>query len=325
DDDPRLFVQHNDTHMLANETRLWQPLGDRFGWIAGVSYTHNRTRLTRTLGPHDAQGAVTGVTNVIDEFTVYGEASLRLTEGFVATGGGRFTHSRLSGHGEDVDQLLASAMAEVAASRSEDAFLPSASLAATVMPETTLYLRCQEGFRPGGLAVAGSCVTRSRNGRIATFGFGGRHGQAGRGPFDLAASLAYTRWQDIQADFSDSAGFPSTANIGDGRIWTATMNGSVAVTPSLRLDAGLTWNDGEIDEPPAFLLMRVAQVVDIPGFTGRIEDLPVALREQITRIPNVARFSGRVGFDYHRPLRGDLELTAQGWANYIGRSRLGVG
>lgn len=323
--DPRLFVQHNDTRMVANETRLWQPLGDRFGWIVGSSYTHNRTRLTRTLGAPDAQGAVTGVTNVIDEFTLYGEASVRLVPGLVATGGGRFTHSRLSGGGEDVDRMLALAMADVTASRSEDVFLPSASLAATVMPETTLYLRYQEGFRPGGLAIADNFVTQFRNDRIATFEIGGRHGQPGRGPFDLAASLAYTRWRDIQADFIDNAGFPSTANIGDGRIWTATVNGSVAVTPNLRLDAGLTWNDGRIDEPPAFLLVRVAQLQSIPGFTGRIEDLPVALRDRITQIPNIARLSGRVGFDYHRPIGGDLELTAQGWANYIGRSRLGVG
>ena len=32
---PRLFVQRNDTAMIANETRLWQPLGDRTGWVLG--------------------------------------------------------------------------------------------------------------------------------------------------------------------------------------------------------------------------------------------------------------------------------------------------
>ncbi len=69
----------------------------------------------------------------------------------------------------------------------------------------------------------------------------------------------------------------------------------------------------------------MATVLDIPGFSGRIEDLPDALRERITQVPNIARFSGRVGFDYRRPVGRDLDLTAQGWATYIGRSRLGVG
>jgi outer membrane receptor protein involved in Fe transport len=321
----RLFAQRNDTQMLANETRLWRPLSDRFGWVVGGSYTHNRTRLTRTLGAPDAPGAVTGVTNVIDEFTLYGEASFRLTEGLVATGGGRYTHSRLGGEGEDVSPLLAEALAGVTASRIEQAFLPSASLAAKVAPEALFYLRYQEGFRPGGLAIAGNFVARYRNDRIATFEMGGRHGRAGNGPFDVAASVAYTRWRDIQADFIDSAGFPSTANIGDGRIWTATLTGGVAVTQSLRIDAGLTYNDGRIDEPSALLLTRVGPALGIPNFSGRLEDLPPALLEHITEIPNIARFSGRIGFDYRRPLAGALELTAQGWANYVGRSRLGVG
>src|SRR5690606_21426822 len=80
DSDPRVFTQRNDTEMVANETRLWRPLGDRAGWILGTSYTHNRTRLTRKLGAPEALGAVTGVTNVVDELTLYGEASVRLAQ-----------------------------------------------------------------------------------------------------------------------------------------------------------------------------------------------------------------------------------------------------
>jgi iron complex outermembrane recepter protein len=322
---PRLFVQHNDTRMIANETRLWQPLGDRFGWLLGASYTHNRTRLRRTLGPADAPNAVTGVTNVIDEITLYGEASFRLAERLVATGGGRYTHSRLGGAGEDVSPLLAEAFAGITAARTEQVFLPSASLAANVSPRTTLFVRYQEGFRPGGLAIAGNFVSRFRNDRIATFELGGRLGRSGTGRFDLAASIAYTRWQDIQADFIDSAGFPSTANIGDGRIWTATLTAGVVVGPGLRVDAGLTYNDGRIDEPSPLLFQRVVPLIGIPGFSGQFDDLPRELQEHITEIPNIARFSGRIGFDYHCSLGGDVELTAQGWANYVGRSRLGVG
>lgn len=321
----RIFVQNNDTAMVANETRLWQPIGDRFGWLVGGSYTRNRTRLTRTLGTPDAQGAVTGVRNVIDEFTIYGEASVRLAPGLVATAGGRYTHSRLDGEGLDVSPLLAESLAAVTASRTETVFLPSGSLAANLAPDTTLYVRYQEGFRPGGLAIAGDFVSQFRNDRAATFEIGGRRGHSGSGPFDVAASVAYTRWRDIQADFIDSNGFPSTANIGDGRIWTATLTGGVALSPALRIDAGLSYNDGHIDQPTALLFERVFPLLDIPNFTGRFEDLPPRLLEHITEVPNVAKFSGRIGFDYRRPLGRDLELTAAGWANYVGRSRLGVG
>ena len=280
---------------------------------------------TNSRGEPDKQGAVTGVTNVIDEFTVYGEGSLRVTDGLVASAGGRYTHSRLGGAGVDIAEALSTSLRSITAARSEEVFLPSASLAATVFPETTLYARYQEGFRPGGLAIAGPFVSRFRNDRIATMEFGGRHGHPGSGPFDIAASVSYTRWHDIQADFIDQDGFPSTANIGNGRIWSATLIAGVAVTPSLRLDGGFTYNDSRIDDPSPLLLSRAAAALGVPVFAGGFDDLPGMVLEQITQVPNIARFSGRIGLDYRQPIGRDLELTGQAWANYIGKSRLGVG
>ena len=51
--------------------------------------------------------------------------------------------------------------------------------------------------------------------------------------------------------------------------------------------------------------------------------LPMLVR--LDEVPNIARVGGRVGFDYARPVGNGLTLTAQGWARYVGRSRLGVG
>lgn len=303
----RLFVQDNDSRMIANETRIWQPMEDRFGWVAGASYTRSRTQLTRgfeTIGPENASSttaASTGVRNTVDELTVYGEASYRLREGLVATAGGRVTRSELGGQGEDVDQFLALLRAEVTAQRHETVFLPSVSLTASPIADTALYIKYQEGFRPGGLAIDGDFVRRFRSDRTATFEVGARHGQPGRGAFDLAGSLAFTRWRDIQADFIDPLGLPSTANIGDGQVWTATLSGGVAVTRGLRIEGGLSWNDSRIDSPQTLVSTRIGQ------------------------IPNIARINVRAGFDYQRPLQGDLVLTAQGWTRYVGKSRLGIG
>ena len=300
----RLFVQQNDTRMIANETRLWQPLEGRFGWLAGVSFTDNRTRLTRSLETEDLRSSTTGVLNTVSELTGYGEASIRLTEGLIATAGARYTHSRLGGEGEDVPLAVALAGRGITASRTESAFLPSASLLAEVLPETSLYIRYQEGFRPGGLAIEGAFVRQFRNDRAATFEIGGRHGRPGRGPFDLSVNLSHTRWSDIQADFIDAFGLPSTANIGDGRVWTASASGSVRVTPGLRVNGGLTYNDSQVDEPELALALLAARSM---------------------QVPNIANFAGRLGLDYSRPIGADLELTGQAWVSYIGKSRLGVG
>ncbi|MXP27122.1 TonB-dependent receptor [Altererythrobacter indicus] len=302
--DPRLFTQQNHTDMIANETRVWKPLGDVFGAVLGVSYTHNVTKLTRVLGTPGDEQATTGVENRINEATLYGEASFRLAPGVVASGGGRITRSSLSGEGEDIDPLLAMALvkAGVTAARHSHAFLPSASLSANVLDQTTLYLRYQEGFRPGGLAVSGAFVSRFKSDHVSTLELGARHGTPGISPVELGMSISYSDWKDIQADYLDSAGLPGTANIGDGTIWSATLDAAFILSSAWRVDAGFSYNDSRVDEP-----------------TGQL------FEARLSQVPNIANFSGRVGVDYTRRLANGMELAARGWASYIGDSRLGVG
>lgn len=303
----QLFVQRNRTRMIANETRLWMPMGERTGWILGSSYTYNETRLRRELGPPDRLAPATGVSNRVSEFTLYGEGSLRIAEGLIGTLGGRLTTATISGEGEDVPLAIALARAAVTADRAERMFLPTVALTAQPIADTTLYLRYQEGFRPGGLAIDGDFVRRFRNDRMATFELGARHGRPGRGRFDLAASIAYADWNHIQADYIDSNGRPTTANVGDGQVWTFSLSGGFAPIDSLRIDAGVVYNHSRITQPNLYLGLASAGLAPI------------------TEIPNVAAWSARLGLDYQRELRSGLTLRAQGWARYVGQSRLGVG
>ncbi len=305
--DPRLFVQRNATAMVTNETRLWRPMRAGFGWVVGGSFTHNRTRLSRALGAVEAPVPVTGVTNRIDEATLYGEASVALFPGLIATGGARVTRAALSGTGQDLAEALAPvalARAQVTASRRETSLLPSGSLIATVLPRLSLYARYQQGFRPGGLAIESDFVRRFRNDRVRTIESGIRFGQSGIDPVSVSAGLSHTLWDDIQADFIDGSGLPSTANIGNGRIWSASAAAAWRPVAGLTIDAGLTYNDSRVTEPSQAYALAFARM---------------------SQVPNIARFAGRLGLDYSRPLHGDLDLRVYGWARYVGRSRLGIG
>ncbi|WP_294389870.1 TonB-dependent receptor [uncultured Sphingomonas sp.] len=303
DGQPQSFVQRNRTRLFAHETRLWRTSEGGIGWLLGGSITSNRTRLGRTVGAPDTPLPITGVANRIAEGTVYGEASARPVAGLTVTAGARVTHSRLSGEGEDVAPLIAAARRAVAADRTVTTLLPSGSISAAVLPRLTLFARYQEGFRPGGLAIESDFVRRFDSDHVATLESGLRIGQPGE-RLDLAASISHTRWRDIQADFIDGSGLPSTANIGDGRIWTVTATGGWRPIPALRLELSGTVNDSRVLSPS-------------PAFS-------VALTRR-SRVPNVARFAGRAGFDWQQPLANDLSLRVTGWARYVGRSRLGVG
>lgn len=299
---PRLFRQRNETRMIANETRIWQPVGEQFGWVLGTSVIDNRNTLTRALGPAgEPPAAATGVENTVFEITGYGEASYRLFPAVTLAAGLRVTNVEIGGEGENVALQVALAGRAVTAERRETAYLPSASVLVDIAEDGRAYLRYQEGFRPGGLAVFGDFVRQFRSDYARTIELGGGWGLPGRGDFDLAASISYTRWRDIQADFIDDGGLPSTANIGNGTIWAASVSGSVRLAPGLRAEAGATLNDSDVDEPVLIALAR------------------------LSRIPNIARFSGRAGLAWRRAFDNGTAIEADAWISYVGKSRLGIG
>lgn len=300
---PRAFDQLNRIDLISNETRLARPMQGGYGWIFGFSLLRNEAELTRTIGMTGRPMPATGVRNRVDEGTAYAELSVEPVRGLTISGGGRVTHSRLSGEGLNVQRVLTAFERRVVeGDRTETRFLPSLSVVAEPIEGVSLFGRYQEGFRPGGLAVSDDFVRQFANDEVKTIETGVRYGVQGVDRFTLAATFAYTNWNNIQADFVDGQGLPTTANIGNGRIYSWDLRISWMPLPGLSLDAGIVVNDGEITDPqPEFRLATA------------------------TELPNVAEMGGRVGFDYRTFLSDRADLRVNGWARYIGKSRLGVG
>jgi len=311
----RLFAQANRTRMQANETRLWSSHPDGSGWLAGFSYIHNRSRLTRLFGTPDDLIPVTGVVNGISETTLYGEGSVRILPGLLVTGGLRATRSVLDGEGVDVTERVALAQLATTAERVQTIVLPSAAALVDLTPRLQLSLRYQQGFRPGGLAIDGDFVRRFRNDQVATMEAGLRTARLG---IDASLTLAHTSWHDIQADFIDGSGLPSTANIGDGQLWTIEGTVGAPVGDALRLEAAASYNQGRIDDPAS-----AAGLFALVG--GSAVDGRAQILARLSQIPNIARITARSAAIYRRRLDGSKELKVDTWIRYVGSSRLGVG
>lgn len=324
---PALFRQRNEVDIFSTENRLVRDLDNGLGWILGGSYLQSTSKIYRSLTGFGAAmiqpevlpgvpvfgrgqpAAATGVRNSVKEATLFGEASFEPVRGLIATFGGRLTNSRLSGEALDPVAALSSAdlaRAEAQADRSETIFLPSASLLTDAIPNVTLYARFQQGFRPGGLAVDDQRVRRFQNDRISTIESGFRMGLPGRDTIALSANIAYTDWRDIQADVTDRIGLPTTANIGDGRIYTLEGRIVARATPHLSLDGSIIYNDSRLTRQAAFIRA-------------------LSYDDQSLAVPNVANLGGRVAFDYRAPLSDRMNLHLTGSARYVGKSRLGVG
>jgi outer membrane receptor protein involved in Fe transport len=299
------FTQRNRIRMLTAETRLARRDKDGAGWLVAASLLHNRARVRRRMGETSMREMLTGVRNAVDEVTLYGEYAIVPIERTTVTVGGRLTRSRLSGRSEDVARVVALRVDPGAGdSRAETQFLPSASISWRPADQLTLFARYQEGFRPGGIAVRQDYIQRFEGDRVATMEVGSR---IGSGRADAGVTVSHTRWRNIQADIVDGFGFPTTANIGNGRVWSVGVSGRWRPVPGLELDAALYLNDSRVTEP-AFSIL--------PLDTGPIDK---------SRLPNVADKSGRLGIRYSGPLGTDQRFDVSGYARYIGQSTLGIG
>ena len=306
DDRTRQLRQQSRARAVSNETRLWRPMADGYGWLLGFSSIVHRYSVSRDVAEDKDVTDLAGVENRVRETTLFGEVGFELLPRLEASLGARYTHSSLSGSGEHLSPLAFDKLAQADPSRTEHRFLPSASLLARPIDGLTVYARYQQGFRPGGLSIANDAVSLYRNDRLGTAEAGFRYGRPRRDPVDLQGSVTRSRWSDIQADFLDAGGLPVTANIGDGRVWTMTLNGGVALTRSLRFEAGVAWNDGEVTRPTTEFLM-------------------LAARSGTMRIPNIARVVARGALDWTHDLGRGRTVEANAYARYVGHSRLGVG
>jgi outer membrane receptor protein involved in Fe transport len=304
--DSAAYSQANRISMVTGEVRLARRGLNGTGWLLAASLLHNRAQTNRRMEATPFGTPLTGVNNQVQESTLYGEATVEPRDRFTLTLGGRLTHARLSGSSEDVAELVAFRMDPGArASRFETRFLPSVAAAYRATDRLTLFGRYQQGFRPGGIAVRREFIQRFAGDRVTTVEAGGRY----RSPaLDLAVSASATRWSDIQADLIDGFGFPTTANAGNGRVLSVGLVSRWRPLAGLELDAALYLNSSKVTER-AFVTLPLEE----------------SLTAQIERLPNVADASGRIGVAWTKSLGGDLELTANGHARYVGKSTLGIG
>jgi iron complex outermembrane recepter protein len=305
---PRYFDQTSRVRLITSETRLagHMPGG---GWLVGLNLLRNDTRINREVGFRALARPETGVTNRVEEATLYGEATVSPIDALALTAGARLTHSRLSGRAEDAAVTIAFRNDPGArASREETRLLPAIAARYRLSDRFSLFVRYQEGYRPGGLAVRSDFIQRFEPDRVATTEAGLRYRDPG-GQVALQVTLATTDWRDIQADIIDGIGFPTTANIGDGRVHSAGASARWSPVPELTFDAALYWNDSKVTTPAPALLSALAGARQTPS----------------DALPNVADLSARAGVDYRADLASGERLHIRGHARYMGQSTLGIG
>lgn len=324
------LVQTNHIEMVTAETRLSRRGPNGTGWLLGVSLLHNEAKVHRDMQLAAFDTSLTGVRNRVQEATLYGEGAIEPIDRVTLTVGGRLTHSRLSGDIEDADRAPAFELDPTArATRSETRLLPSIALAWRANSAMTLYARYQEGFRPGGIAVRRDVIQRFKGDRVATAEAGARYGDR---RLDVTLNASWTRWTDIQADLIDGYGFPTTANVGNGRILSVGMTTRWRPLPGLEFDASAYVNHSKVTERTALVPLQASSadksgdVDQGEGVAGSVgSNAAEASLTDFNRLPNIADVTGRIGFTYRARLSDRDDVQVRGFGRYVGKSTLGVG
>jgi len=296
---PQLFVEDVDIILLTNETRLSQPDARGAGWIAGWSLVQDIERSRRMLGPPSGPLPIAGVRNAVTEAAAFGQYGIVLGRGLIATLGGRVTWSRIA------TRTLDAPRDRDEPDRLEFHPSPSATLSWQPRDGVLVYGRLQQGYRAGGLAVAGTgtgrVTQRFESDHLTAFEAGLRLGRSG-GPFQLDAAFSAARWRDMQADLIDARGLPFTTNLGDGQIYGIEAEATWRPSHWLSVDAAAFLNESALSRPnPGYAVARDRDLPNIPGAGARAA---AHLRTRLTP---------HIGFAADAAIR------------YVGHSRLGIG
>lgn len=293
---PTKFEERNVLTLLAHETRI-AGSAQEMPWVAGFAVFHDVSRITRSLGTPEAPVPLGGVRNLQAEFSIFGQASRPVGSALTATLGGRLTLAGSAG------RTLGKEAFPEEVFRNKIRFAPTAALDWDPAGRLSAFLRYQQGYRAGGLAVSSSGAP----GESRTFAaddltqveLGVRWGKA-HDPLSIRAALFLAEWNHIQADLIDGAGLPYTANIGNGRIYGLDGEIKLRLSPAVTITAAAFLNDSRLRTEPAY--------------TGEDDALP-----------NIARDGLRIGVEGRTEIGREVILTVDASVRYVGKSQLGAG
>jgi iron complex outermembrane receptor protein len=289
---PLILSQRNDTALQSAELRIsrnWQAGG---GWLAGISFVHNRRRRGDLEIQPEPLASHPDLHNRLDEATAFAELTRKIFRGLDATIGGRATRASSEGHLEGQPSL----------SSTEFDVMPSALLSLRLTPGARLFGRVEESFRPGGYVLRSGKQLHLDSDRVRTWEGGLRFDNVSGGRLSGGISASFSRWSRVQVDLIDRDGFPSTTNFGDGRVMTLDGHLEGTLAPGVSLRLGATRNRSRLSGP---------RVTFAPP-----DNAP---------LPNVPKFSAQAGIRSESIVRENRKLSLSGWLRYVGRSTLGIG
>lgn len=299
-----------DDHRITQEIRLASPGSDRFEWLGGLYFTHEKSvQPERFSDPFNlATNATVPVPGGIFtdpnndrywEYAGYADLTYHFTSKFQVLAGARFTHDaedNVTPFSGLLNGPPAVAMIDTSSSTTTYLFSPSYNLDDNNM----IYIRVASGFRPGG--PTGLTTTSVYAGAPASYGpdtltnyeIGYKAGLPER-RMTIDVSAFDIEWKKMQVLSETPSGFIVTGNAGNARSSGLEMAWAWRPLAGLTLAANAAYTDAHLTS-------------DSPGISAKAGD----------RLPDVPKLSANLSADYDFPISDEISGFAGGNYQYQG-------
>ena len=296
---PLIYQVDDESLLLTHETRFSRTNDNGLSWIAGAALLYDREAQGRIIGRPDMPFEIIGVTNTARSASLFGEATVPLSQSVTVTLGARASVARTRGT-PSLTPLGQPAESGLLLRRVE----PAIAMSWLVAPRIAVFGRFQSGYRTGGIAVARGIgrVANFRSDSIRVGEVGLRMERSGSRGIAFSSAFSVAHWSDIQADLFSRRSQPYTDNIGDGEIIALEASGDWILAHGLRLDFAMLWTRNRTQGPLA-------------GTSA----------SHNRHLPDTPPFSSLLGINYRRQLDHDQRFELGARMRYVGRSVLGSG
>lgn len=296
--DTLALARRETSNVSSAEIRIGRSESAGDGWLIGASVVDSRTRFASALSYRSAPPFETNTAASIREYILFGEASeavgsLALSIGArAARWRGRALH--MSGANSP----------ETPFSWNDKGWkiLPGASALLDLEGNVQLLVRYAASYRPPTAAASFAGFIALSGDRYSAWEAAVR--RPANGSLPLAASLSFSvgRWDNVQADVIDHAGYLTAANIGDAKTFTIEATAQWDFDEGLTLSSGVTMNRAIVtNAQPSHIIVAHARLPNIPDMNARL----------------AVQYAGSAGANNLYRLSATLRHT--------GRSRLGIG
>jgi iron complex outermembrane recepter protein len=302
------------TDKFSEEVRLSAPIGDKFDWLVGAFYTHERSPgLTDTVAADTGDGAVVGtgfvasLISTFEEYAAFTDLTYRFTNQFDVQVGARESQNRQSFNETDTGPYVpdfdgpASPLVYPYQKSTGTSFTYLVTPRFKFTPDIMAYARIASGYRPGGPnpgAELFGLPNQFGADKTQNYEIGLKADLLDR-KLTLDASVYYIDWKEIQILLlSPTTGEGFYANGNQAKSQGLELSFESHPAHALTIAGWIAWNQAVLTAPfPATSLTF--------GTSG-------------DRLPYAARLSGNFSVDENVRLTSRVTAFIGGSESYVG-------